>query len=330
MKRLAYIALGLMVVPGFIGNLATSPVVSDYLNWPMPGQQPYDSGLEAALGSGAGRSPLRSRSAGRWLASASFAGTTSIARLSAPQFEIAGNSIKAAVKLDSSAQDQYSASELFSRLMAHRDWQQARLDRFSVVRTYKVEDDKGKALAEEVVVMEYKKPGTETFTTTSADGSAFIRGHVFKQLMKREAGRARGRHDQDSSITPDNYTFETLGQEQVGTVHCTVVHAIPNRKQPYLFEGKIWIDDQDFAIVKAAGHLAKSPSFWINRVDFVRQYQKIDGFWFPIEEQATAKVRIYGTKMLTIDYADYTVNGVAAVGVGLERNRRYTAAFGHR
>jgi hypothetical protein len=60
-----------------------------------------------------------------------------------------------------------------------------------VVRAYKVEDEKGKTLAEEVAVMEYKAPGTKTFTTTSANGSAFIRGHVFMQLMKREAGRER-------------------------------------------------------------------------------------------------------------------------------------------
>lgn len=82
-------------------------------------------------------------------------------------------------------------------------------------------------------------------------------------------------------ITPDNYAFEMLEQERVGSTYCAVVHAIPKRKETYLFEGKIWIDDQDFAIVKITGHLAKSPSVWIKRVDFVRQYQKIDGFWFP-------------------------------------------------
>jgi len=141
----------------------------------------------------------------------------------------------------------------------------------------------------EVVVMEYKTPAAKTFTTTSAHGSAFKRGHVFKQLMKREAKRARGHHDQDSSITPDNYAFEMLGQERVGSISCTVVHAIPKRRDTYLFEGEIWINDQDFAIVKAAGHLAKSPSHWIKRVAFVRQYQKIDGFWLPLREQPIAR-----------------------------------------
>ena len=65
--------------------------------------------------------------------------------------------------------------------------------------------------------------------------------------------------------------------------------------------------------MKSAGHLAKSPSFWIKRVDFVRQYQKIDGFWLPIREQSIANVKIYGTKTLTIGYQDYTVSEVSAV-----------------
>jgi len=65
--------------------------------------------------------------------------------------------------------------------------------------------------------------------------------------------------------------------------------------------------------VKITGHLAKSPSFWIKRVDFVRDYQKIDGFWLLSREEAVSAVRIYGKETLTIDYQDYAVNGVGAV-----------------
>jgi hypothetical protein len=48
-------------------------------------------------------------------------------------------------------------------------------------------------------------------------------------------------------------------------------------------------------------------------VDFVRQYQKIDGFWLLLREEASTNVRIYGKEILTIDYHDYTVNGTEAV-----------------
>jgi hypothetical protein len=91
-----------------------------------------------------------------------------------------------------------------------------------------------------------------------------------------------------------------------------VVHAVPKRKEIDLFEGKIWIDNQDFAIVKITGHLAKSPSLWIKQVDFVRDYQKIDGFWLLSREEAVSAIRIFGKETLTVDYQKYTVNKLGA------------------
>ena len=66
---------------------------------------------------------------------------------------------------------------------------------------------------------------------------------------------------------------------RVGPYHCFVARAIPKRRDKYLFEGKVWIDADDFAVVRTEGHPAKKLSFWIQRADFVRQYQKIDNFW---------------------------------------------------
>jgi hypothetical protein len=207
-----------------------------------------------------------------------------------------------------SIQGRSNAAAIVSRGNEQHHWQELHLDHFSVLRTYTVEDDKGKTLAKEVVQVEYRAPGTKTFTITTASGSAFIRGHVFKKLMKREAERAKHPEDRERALTTDNYAFDVLRKERVNGSDCTVIHAVPKRKRTYLFEGMIWIDERDFAVVKAAGRLSKSPSFWIKRVDFVRQYQKIGEFWLPQREQSVAKVRIYGTKVLKIDYEKYSVN----------------------
>jgi hypothetical protein len=83
---------------------------------------------------------------------------------------------------------------------------------------------------------------------------------------------------------------------------------LPNRKDKYLFEGKLWIDAEDYSVVRIEGHPAKQLSFWIERADFVRQYQKIDGFWLPQKDQTLVHVRLYGKKILTIEHRDYVVN----------------------
>src|SRR5487761_489741 len=216
-------------------------------------------------------------------------------------------------RFDSSGPDTGNMTELFSKLTARHHWQQAHLDRFSVVRTYKMENDKNKLVAEEVVDMKYKAPTTETFTSTSGKGSGFIRNHVFLRIMKDEEHRVRANKHPDSLITPQNYTLKVIGKARIGNSDCWVISAVPKRKEIDLFEGTIWVDNQDYAIVKIAGHLAKSPSFWIKRVDFVRDYQKIGGFWLLSREEAASIVRLVGKETLTVDYRDYNVNGSGTV-----------------
>src|SRR5262249_28512989 len=108
--------------------------------------------------------------------------------------------------------------------------------------------------------------------------------------------------------TAANYTLDLVGEQQVGSHHCFVAWALPKRKDKYLFEGKLWIDVDDYAVVRIEGHPARRPSFWIQRADFVRQYQKIDGFWLPEKDQTFVQVRLYGKKVLTIEHQNYVVN----------------------
>jgi len=219
----------------------------------------------------------------------------------------------AAVPLDSSAGKQNGMAGLFSRMIVRHLWQETHLDRLSVTRTYTVQNEKDKIVAEQVVDMEYTAPGTETFTSSSERGSGFVLHHVFERLMEDEKKRIRANKDPDSLITPDNYTFAMVGTQTIGSSNCSVVQAIPKRREKYLFEGKIWIDNNDFAIVKITGHLAKSPSFWIKQVNFVRDYQKIDGFWLLSREEAVSAIKIFGKETLTVDYKNYAVNGSGAL-----------------
>ena len=227
--------------------------------------------------------------------------------------EKAASQTVAPVPLNLPTGEQNDTADLFFRMTVRHHWQESHLDRLSEIRNYKLENDKGETVAEEAVVMEYTAPGTEAFTISSEKGSGFVLHHVFLRLMEDEQKRVRANKDPDSLITAENYTLEIVGTVRIGSSNCSVIHAVPKRRESDLFEGKIWIDNQDFAIVKITGHLAKSPSFWIKQVDFSRNYQKIDGFWLLASEEAVSDIRIFGKETLTVDYENYTVNGSGAI-----------------
>ena len=199
--------------------------------------------------------------------------------------------------------------QLFAELIAHNEGRSAALLDYTVLRTYQVIDLKGKVHAQEIGRMEYRAPDKKSFVVTSEAGSGLIRHLALNPLIASEIEAAAGKEHHDSAITAANYTFELMGEQQVGPYHCFVAQAVPKRRDKYLFEGKVWIDTNDYAVVRIEGHPAKKLSFWIERADFVRQYQKIDRFWLPQEDETFVQVRLYGKKVLTIDHQNYVVNG---------------------
>jgi hypothetical protein len=219
------------------------------------------------------------------------------------------NSSETAEAVQSASVDKpATGQQVLSKLIEYNHYKETHLRQYSVVQTYVVKNAKGRSLAETAVRMQYRAPGVKTFTTQFTRGSRLIRRLVFKPLMEQEVQTAAGRGRQASAIGPGNYAFDLLGEEHIDPYNCFVVRAIPRRRDRYLFEGKIWINAEDFGIVKITGHPAKKPSFWMKRVDFVREYQRVEQFWLPLSDKAIADIRFFGRRTLTIDYADYDIS----------------------
>jgi outer membrane lipoprotein-sorting protein len=216
-----------------------------------------------------------------------------------------------------------TAVQIFNELVAHNSLRAATLQNYTAQRTYKVVDLQGKVHAEEVGQMEYRAPDQKKFAVTSEKGSVLVRRLALHGLIASEIETAAGKQHHDSVISPANYTLDLLGEQLVGPYHCFVAQAIPKRRDKYLFEGKVWIDAEDYAVVRIDGHPAKKLSFWIQRADFVRQYQKIDGFWLPQRDMTFVDVRLYGKKVLTIDHHDYIVNSSLAVDASVEKTQSF-------
>ncbi|MEK6303205.1 MAG: outer membrane lipoprotein-sorting protein [Acidobacteriota bacterium] len=245
---------------------------------------------------------------GRLLIVASVLGLVSLANLPLDQPLKAATGGQQALVSNPSATETTTGDLVFAKLVEFNRRRESRLEQYSVRGTYRVENAKGEMSAESQVLLSYRAPGTKAFKIISEKGSGLIRSRVFKPLMEVEVETAAVRNRNDSSITPNNYTFELLGEEDVNGYHCFVVQAIPKRADKYLFKGKVWIHAEEFAVVQIEGQPAVSPSAWIKRVDFVRRYQKVGGFWLPLNNQSITRVRIFGKNTLTTAYDNYQIN----------------------
>jgi outer membrane lipoprotein-sorting protein len=200
-----------------------------------------------------------------------------------------------------------SSEQIFAKLVDRNQTRAGGLLEYKAERVYRVSDPNGKIHAQIEGRMEFEAPESKTFVTKSEAGSAIVRHLALKPLIASEIDATRGKDRHDSAITPANYTLELIGEDEVRTHRCYVLRASPKRVDKYLFEGKVWVDKQDFAVARIEGHPAANLSFWIRRADFVRDYEKVAGFWLPLKDETVVQVRLYGKKILTIEHADYAV-----------------------
>ena len=84
-----------------------------------------------------------------------------------------------------------------------------------------------------------------------------------------------------------------------------VLEIRPKRSEKYLFQGRIWVDAEDYALARAEGKPAKKPSFWTKSIHFVQIYQRCGPFWFPLSTQSVTEAHVFGTTDLSIEYFDY-------------------------
>src|SRR6202795_101736 len=168
-------------------------------------------------------------------------------------------------------------SQVLAELAARNEERKTALHDYTALRAYQVIDLKGKMHAEEIGRMEFFSPDKKTFTVTSESGSGLVRHMALDPLINSEIEAAAGKEHHDSAISTDNYSLNLLGEQQLGPYRCFVAEAVPKRKDKYLFEGRVWIHVNDYSVVRIEGYPAKKLSIWIQRADFVRQYQKIDG-----------------------------------------------------
>jgi hypothetical protein len=183
------------------------------------------------------------------------------------------------------------------------------LHAYTGVRTYRV-DYRGfpsSRSAEMNVQVRYSSPGTKKFTIQSATGSQLIIDRVFKKLLEAEKEALEVENQRRTALTEDNYRFTLIGYESQPSGGRFVLKVEPRATDKFLYRGRIWVDAEDFAVVRLEAEPAKNPSFWTKKADIVQEYEKVSDFWLPAHNRSVTLIRLGGRAELTIDYKDYTI-----------------------
>ena len=111
--------------------------------------------------------------------------------------------------------------------------------------------------------------GAITYTTLDAQGDGMIRREVIARYL---AAESEARRIDEIAITPVNYRFHLRNVIEEATRHIYVFQLAPKRKKVGLFKGELWVDGQTGLPVHDAGQFIKSPSVFVKRISFTRDY----------------------------------------------------------
>jgi hypothetical protein len=198
-----------------------------------------------------------------------------------------------------------TATEIVTR-MGSRDLQrQVSIEGYAGMRRYVLDNQKLHKRAEMLVQVQGDPDGTKHFEVVSEEGWKAAHKHVLRKMLESESETSRPEMRASTKLNLENYDFEVIGTEMVADRPAFVLETQPKRKEKYLFRGRIWVDAEDYALVRAEGSPAKNPSFWTKSTHFVQMYQKNGPLWFPRSTQSVTEAHIFGTTDVNIEYFDY-------------------------
>jgi len=198
------------------------------------------------------------------------------------------------------------ADEVVAKMMEFDAQRRSELTGYTAIRRYVAAN--GKHHAEMLVDVSCASDGSENFNILSEQGSGWIRSHIFRKLLTEETEASRRRSGESTRITPANYNFQIIGEETLNTGSAYVLTVAPKTANKYLFDGKIWVDANDYSIVRIEAQPARNPSFWVRSVHIVRTYQKLGPFWFASSTDTTSHILIFGRADLNIENSNYNLN----------------------
>jgi hypothetical protein len=143
--------------------------------------------------------------------------------------------------------------------------------------------------------------GRITYDALRFEGDNTIKNNVIARYLAADA-QAQSDGTSSLAVTPANYKFKYKGLLQCGSQTVHIFQVTPRRKKVGLFRGEIWIDAETYLRIRESGRFVKSPSIFLKKIQFVREYEIQDGISLLRQIRTVVQTRLVGPAELTIDF----------------------------
>ena len=201
-----------------------------------------------------------------------------------------------------------SSEEVVSKLLQSNLKRAQALVAYEGTRVYRLDyyGFPGSRSAELTVAVQYRSPGTKKFSILSEKGSHLLIEKVFHKLLQSEKEALTEENQARVALNKDNYHFALAGYEIMPTGPCYVLSVDPVTKNKLLYRGRIWVDAEDFAVVRIEAAPEKPFILDEGNEDRTGLCQGRRFLASPINRSSSA-IRLGGHAYLTIDYQDYRI-----------------------
>jgi hypothetical protein len=142
--------------------------------------------------------------------------------------------------------------------------------------------------------------GKITYHLLGFSGDNSIKTEVIARYLKAEIDAAKG--ESNVSINPINYKFKYKGMEDWNGRPVYVLHVTPRHKKVGLYKGELWLDAETCMPVREAGSFVKSPSIFLKKMEFVRDYEMENGVSLPQRMESKVQTRFFGPVELSVSF----------------------------
>ena len=201
---------------------------------------------------------------------------------------------------------------IVARMARARAENRQRFRSYVLTREYKLFGKERQNIKSQVIAeVTFVPPDSKKYAVQKSSGAG-LGGRIVGRMLESEAEIAKNYGSTD--ISPNNYDFRLVREEEWSGRHCYVLELNPRRKEKNLVRGNIWVDADAYLVHRTEAEPAKSLSWWVRDVRMVFVYGDVEGMWLQTASEATAIVRMLGQHTIVSQDVKYDIDELVANG----------------